>query len=415
MKIGMLSTSKQLNYGGILQAFAMLEVVRATASQAEVETINIDITLNSEELVGEPYPSLFRIWKKAVLKRLAIRFFHPLGMLRHCRRRRRTLSFLGTHLRQGAHCHHSPDNLFADADHDLFVVGSDQVWRYQSRIHEYCLLGGLPRQRARRLAYAASLGWSELPEQHRSKYIESLRRFDAISVREPSSVETIKALLEGEKNVSFCVDPTLLFGRDRWVAFLKDLPPIRRPESPYAFVYWLNDLQLLEPVFQGLQAAGYERIVVVFSWYKKVLSGSLFKTKRLLCEMKRKYGVVWTVDAGPAEFLSLLANASYVVANSFHAMMFSMIFHKPARIYVKVNGPRDPMAPRLLDFAERYDIDGVVYEGVEGHCDFASSPSLDFDAIWRRIEPDRRHSMTFLLDALKQCGVPVSSTVDEVL
>lgn len=96
-------------------------------------------------------------------------------------------------------------------------------------------------------------------------------------------------------------------------------------------------------------------------------------------------------------------------------MMFSMIFHKPPRIFVKVNGSRDPMSPRLLDFAERYDIDGVVYEGVEGHCDFETSPSLDFDAIWKRIEVDRHHSMKFLLDALKQCDVPVSSTVDEVL
>ena len=416
MKIGMLSTSKQLNYGGVLQAYALLSVVRMALNQATIESINIDITKNSEELFGESYRDLARIGSRAVLKRWAVRLLHPIRMMRHRRRRNRTQQFLNDFLCQSQTVYHTPQALWRQCPYDLIVVGSDQVWRHQSRIHEFCLLSGLEETNVRRIAYAVSLGWQTLPESSLENFVSSIKRFNAISIREPSSVNTVATLLNYEKPVGFCLDPSLLFGRDNWKSFL-EATPMRTaiPQTQYAFVYWLADMDKLTDIFQGLISSGFKKIVVVFPWYQKVLTGKPKPLNKFMSHAANEYGVEWAIDAGPNEFLHLLAGADYVVANSFHAMMFSLVFKKPMRIFTNITGANDPMAPRMLDFAERYAIDGVVFKGIKNNCDFTSAQPLDFTSIWNRLEPDRKKSMEFLLTALAECGCDINPALHEVL
>lgn len=411
MKIGLLSTSRQLNYGGILQAFALKEMVQELQPDVVIETIRIDITHKSEELYGESWAILSRIWNPATIKRWVVRFFAPLAMGQHRLRRTRTLRFLKQYLAESKALYPEPSDLWKCTLYDLILVGSDQVWRYQSRIHTFCLLSGFKTTPPKRIGYAVSLGWNQLPENLVPHFRECISRFDAISIREPSSVETIRGLLDDTKPVHFCVDPTLLYGPQRWQAFLKaNKTSSESPKSgDYAFIYWLHEPTRLEPIFKGLQAAGFKRIQVAFSWYTRIMGGSIPKQIAFYKRMSRLYGVEWRIELGPMEFLEALANASYVVANSFHALMFSILFERPVRCYVKVNPSKpDPMACRLLDFAERYELPEVVFEGLEGHCDFQPQKHPDFDAFWSRIQPDIDVSYQFLTSALQDCVVSSS-------
>ncbi len=407
MNIGLLTTATQLNYGATLQAMALREILSELAPNDRVEAVNYDITPNGEELYGDPLRKLFRVWEKSALKRLAVRFLCPCRTRDHRRRRNRTIRFLHERVRIGSKVFHEPENLWEKNPYDAFVVGSDQVWRWQNRIHAFCLLSGIADPSVRRIAYAASLGWRELPDRFRDEFVPALRRFDAISVREPSSVSVLKRLLGEERAVRAVVDPTMLYGRERWLRFLRD-NPAQVGGGNYAFVYWLDRVDRLFPVLDGLRAKGCSRIRIVLPCYAKLLGGNVFGLKKSFAKMERDYGAELCVDAGPVEFVHLLAGARYVVANSFHALMFSLLFDKPARIFVELDKGADLMAPRMLSFSERHGLEGVVFSGLEGNCDFPVGEPHDYSRVMESVERDRAASKSWLKESLAACGVSVA-------
>ena len=412
MNIGLLTTATQLNYGATLQAMALREILAELAPREHVETVNYDITRRGEELYGDPLPNLLRFWKKPILKRLVIRMICPRRMQEHRKRRTRTQRFLLDKVRIGTTVFHETDDLWEENPYDLFVVGSDQVWRYQSRIHTFCLLSGLTDPRVRRISYAASLGWSKLPEPFRDEFVPALDRFDAISVREPSAVPILEELLGRRRKIQAVVDPTILYGRERWRTFLRNNPS-DAGSGDYAFVYWLHRTDGLFPILKGLKDKGFRDIRVVHPWYRTLLGGDIAAEKRSFARMVHDYGVRLCVSAGPVEFVHLLANARYVVANSFHALMFSLLFDKPARIFVGLDKGPDLMAPRMLSFAERHGLEGIVFSGLEGHCNFPIAPPHDYGRVWESVERDRTESLRWLRSSLAGCGVQVEPLCSE--
>jgi len=416
MKIGMLSTSKQLNYGGVLQAFALLKVTESATNNAKIETININITKNSAELFGEPYLELVKVGSRATLKRILIRALFPFKMSKHRLRRKRTIQFINQRLYQGRTLYAEPEDFWKNCPYNLIIVGSDQVWRYNSRIHKFCLLSGLISRATKRIAYAVSLGWHTLPGEHEHTYKSSIERFDAISVRESSSIQKISELINDAKPIFFCLDPVLLLSRRHWYQLLNDLPDKTASEGePYAFVYWLTHLEGLEEIFAGLQQNGFKKIIVSCSWYNSTVGGKLRQVRRYMSQAESNYNVEWAIDAGPQEFLHLLANSSFVVAGSFHAMMFSLIFSKPMRIFTHIHGHEDPMAPRMTDFARQFGINDVVHQGIKDNCNFTPATPLNFENIWKQIDLERLSSMTFLINSMKDCGVEIDKSIDELL
>lgn len=399
-KIGIVSTQNQLNYGGVLQAFALKSKLNELCPKSNVELVNLWCFVDNNDLFGEHYSYFRRFWSKAVIKRLLIRMdFCP--MAKHRKRRENTLRFLDTYANNSKTVYKTPQELWSkECEYDAVVVGSDQVWRYQSLMHHYALLSGIKNPNVKKISYAASLGWSELPEEYHDEFIPALMDFNAISVREPTGVTALTKLLDGKKEINWCVDPTLLVGREFWNNFVKATSCVV-PKEDYAFVYWLADLEHLEEIFLGLKQQGFKKIIYVSPWYMKMLNGKISKVERFRKHAKKVYNAEWCIDGGPLEFVHLLANSKYVVANSFHAMMFSLIFSKKLRIYVDVNKTGDKMAPRMKDFASRYGIENVVYEGVKGNCNFDMSLALNFDSVWDKINVDRAIAETFLVKSLQ--------------
>lgn len=394
-KIGIITTQNQLNYGGVLQAFALSKKIEKLFPNSVVELVNVWLFIDNADLYGEPYSKLWQIWKRSVLKRLLIRLFLP-QMCLHRKRRNNTLSFLRQYIHNSKTVYKRPQELFEKKNEfDIYVAGSDQIWRYQSRMHSFALLSGIKDKSVKKISYAASLGWSKLPQEYHEEYVGALMDFNAISVREPTAVGALTKLLNGKKNIEWCIDPTLLVGREFWIDFVKNTSaPI--PKSDYAFVYWLADLGLLKEIFEGLCKRGIKKIVFVSPWYMKMLEGNMIEIEKFRNQVKKEYNAEWCISGGPLEFIHLLAKSKYVVANSFHAMMFSLIFSKKVRIFVDVKRQGDKMAPRMKDFAEKYDIQNVVVEGVKNNCDFDVDCELDYDKIWEKIDVDRFRSEDFL-------------------
>lgn len=199
--------------------------------------------------------------------------------------------------------------------YDMFFVGSDQVWNYHfsSMFHKNYFLEFADAKK--RVAFCASFGVDAIPENLKQRYAEGLSGLEHISVREYEGAKIIKSLID--KDVPVLVDPVMLLSREEW------LKVSRKPRvdisRPYVLKYFLGDDDRDDQVDLWAKENGY----AVYELLNKA-NADLF-------------------SAGPGEFISLIANASFVASDSFHCIAFSIIFKKPFIAYT-----REPMNSRLV-------------------------------------------------------------------
>lgn len=216
------------------------------------------------------------------------------------------------------------DNNYIEAqnDYDMFICGSDQIWN-PIAIRKAYLLSGISKKK---ISYAASIaaGKLRLPELFRLK--RGLSDFSAISVREDSAKKQIENLTD--KRVVTVVDPVLLLTEDDW----NDVACEPLVSESYIFTYFLGTV--------GESALEYARKNV--QKHKKIVSVS---------GLEFGYSVKEEIafhECGPREFLSLIKNADEVWTDSFHALVFSIIFERQFRVFSREGGVAD-MSERIRD------------------------------------------------------------------
>lgn len=176
-----------------------------------------------------------------------------------------------------------------------FIVGSDQVWNprfISEREDAYFLNFGSPS--SKRISYAASLGMKQWPKEFEQRVLPMLKRFDAISVREESSVPYLTSL--GLKDVVCVCDPTILHKGDFYREQFKGANALT---EKYTFVY-----KIREVIPEAVSALFTDNVVTVNLQDKKTI-------------------------VSVTEWLSNIDNAEFVVTDSFHCAIFCILFHKP--------------------------------------------------------------------------------------
>ena len=183
---------------------------------------------------------------------------------------------------------------------DVFISGSDQVWNMSHGIDPMFFQVPIDEKK-RKITYAASMGIKNVPKEFLSETIRAIERFDYISVRE----EDAKSELEKytNKHIECHLDPVFLLDRQKWLQLAGD----RIIKKPYIFVYGTEMTQKLKKAAYDLAKEKGLPLISVFPMAKSEV-------------------VDW--KTGPKEFLNYIANAEYVVTSSFHATAFSIIFHK---------------------------------------------------------------------------------------
>ena len=114
--------------------------------------------------------------------------------------------------------------------YDLFISGSDQVWNMKNGLNPFFYQMFVSEKR-KKVAYAASIGLTEIPEQRHDEVINALDKFNLISVREHQAQKLLELYLD--KKIAYVLDPVLLFPRSYWDKLLN--PPTEK--KPYIFVY----------------------------------------------------------------------------------------------------------------------------------------------------------------------------------
>lgn len=184
-------------------------------------------------------------------------------------------------------------------EYDYFVAGSDQIWnpKFIWGKDPYMFLQfAKPEQR---IAYAPSIGIDSIDKNDVSQYSQWWKEWRALSSREFEGAKIIGDLIDND--VPTLVDPTLLLTSEEWSKLTRD---IQTPQK-YIVVYMLGE---------------------VTKEYRDYLDRIASEKQ---CEIIDVMNDIRYAGCNPSKFVALIQHADRVVADSYHAMVFAMIFHKP--------------------------------------------------------------------------------------
>lgn len=385
MKIGILTFHSQLNYGGVLQCWALQTALEKMGH--EVVVVDRWHCLDNSLLECGYNKWGWRQWIK-----FAIRALLGLGDMSQWQRVRRTKRFLKENLHLTPYHFVEWRNAPKDLGIDMVVVGSDQVWHCGDWGNPSAyLLDGAPCIPA--IAYAASFGMTELPQEYIDQYKHGLSRFNAISCRETEGVDLCRKLGFDAVHV---VDPTLL----AWGDDTKERS--KGTKKRELVCYFLSEK--IENHFDAVNAfaKAHECKVKVFmhsAWFVAAPS-NLMRVKNLLKTwMRRLSPRVEIMDsADPTEFCEAFKTASWVVSDSFHALMFSICNGCDPRIIKPSSLFRQKMFARIEEFAAHAK-GPLIVDSVSAALDsLANGEKVSFDYDW--LSTRRKASQSWLTSSL---------------
>lgn len=397
MKIGILTFHSQLNYGGVLQCWALQTALERLGHEVVVVDRRLD---DWREIHDTVYDRMgFQQWTKFWIRSLL-----GLGDLNPWFRVWRTKKFIRRHL------HLSPYHFvdWKDAPQhlgiDLLVVGSDQVWHCgdwgDPRVY---LLDGAPPIHA--IAYAASFGMTEIPHYIGSRlpeigaeplYKSGLAKFQAISCRESEGVELCRKLGFESTHVA---DPTLLVDADKWHD-LASAGKTRQRKGKRLVCYFLSeDLNTARPLLETFAEQNHFDVDVFVkpgAFFRLPTPSSWKNAKQWMKGLRAKWFGRMKVrgNSGPLEFLSALSVADWVVSDSFHALMFSIIFNKNVRLIKPMQENRRKMFARIEEFVSYMNGPVVVESLTSALQSICRGEVVSCDADW--LERRKVESFAFL-------------------
>jgi hypothetical protein len=339
MNIGIITFHWATNYGAILQAYALQEYL-------------LDMGFNVSIINYRPinYKKKLRdfIFTKLFLK-------HPSTIFEFFKERKLE-DFRKEYLNETKLYNSLKELKINPPCFDIYITGSDQVWnefftlKGEGSITTSYLLDFGPHK-IKRIAYAISFGCDKFKKEASDVVKPYLKNFLAISVREKSGRKILESM--GSSNIRILPDPTLLLPAKKYIAIFENSFKIRQEEHKYIFLYLLhgNDFEMTK--------------------VKKFLS------KKYNITTINKFFQPMTI----AEWLGSIFYSKVVVTNSYHGMLFSIIFNKPF-IIVLSNRNIQHMNDRFISLLNYFGLNNrIIYK----HDVKLINQLIDDDINWKSI------------------------------
>lgn len=255
---------------------------------------------------------------------------------------------------------------------DAYITGSDQVWNSDhTNGFDPAYMLDFAEEGKLKISYAASVGREYILPQYRDQFRESLKSYTSISVREASAKPAITALTD--KPVSVVLDPTLLLDRKDY----EDLKVPGKIKERYILVYMMEA----------------NKDLVRFANKLSVATGIPIIQRKPLGIFRNELASYYTDEAG--EFLGEIENAEYVLTNSFHATVFSLIYEKPF-----ISMLHTSTGARTRDLLKTVGLEShILYDPNEFH-DMKQFDIKDKEQLRSRIKDLQKDSYEFLQNAL---------------
>lgn len=352
-KIGILTFHYANNHGAVLQAYALRETVNSFPG-CQAELINYVPK-------GYRYPVL------------AGSSIEALGRMREKFNR-----FLAEHCGVCTPMLHS----VTGNAYDLYLVGSDQVWNTDLlevvTDYEY-FLPHLDRE-ARRIAYSASIGM-KVENMDQTLFQKYLPAFHSISLRE-KSYQGIISRLAGKLCAS-TLDPSMLLDGGHYEALIERpdfAPESSRTEEPFLLYFWYDMGD------GGLGGIG--TVNTLARKYGLIVRHTFLSEHSAARQMLVRDGGCM-FESGIGEFLWYIKNASVVVTNSFHGVVFSLLFQRPLYLfYPEIRSSRQENLVELFGL-ERRTVKGYISPD-------QLNLEMDYGPIFKILEQERERSLSYL-------------------
>lgn len=351
MKIGILTLPLHINYGGILQAYALQTVLERMGHEVYVINESLEYKL---PIWKWPISYPKRMMKRLMGDKKAVLFYE-----KHMNSQRRIMSqyterFIKKYIREII-IEKTSD--LKKEQFDIIVVGSDQIWRPKYYTHpiEEAYLRFASNWNIRRIAYAASFGTDEweYTKNQTSRCGELLKKFEKVSVRESSAVDLCRKYFGME--VDHVLDPTLLLEASDYEVLIKN--DSVKEESGDLLCYVLDE---------SLEKTNLINHIAATYNCKPFRSNSKAEDWNAPLEER--------IQPPLEQWLKGFRDAKIVVTDSFHACVFSIIFHKP---FVVVGN----LERGLARFQSLLSLFGLE------HCLFDGNPTYKLkDIDWEKVD-----------------------------
>lgn len=341
------------SYGAVLQAYALARAVQGFGFETKVLNYQPEWAHP-----GSPSRMVVSSLKEALFDHQYLAFLRKEGIVT------RETYRSGSEIRN------------AGLDADAFIVGSDQVWnctKYYNGKDDAMFLD-FATSGQKRIAYAASLAMPDVPSDQAGRYKRLLDKFDAISVREKTGETALQAI--GVNNIDTVIDPVYLVPQSEW-SELAEKSTINAQDDEYMVVVCLEDRDEL-----------YE-----YARRKADTLGVKLYSFRGGAKGWQKHSVVdknfWNISV--YDYLNIMRNARAVVADSFHAMSFSLIFN----VDVDIIPRNDKGNSRMVDLLNELGISNRITNPNN-----ILAEKIDFNIVNERITTKVADSTDFLKNAI---------------
>lgn len=353
------------NTGAGLQAYALMKYLQDEGNDVRIIDYKPDYLSRHYSLTNVSNP----VYDKPLIRWIYLAAKLP-GRLRRLKgeKKKEFDTFRKEYLLLTDRTYHSFDELEGQPPKaDLYLAGSDQIWNpHFPNGHDPSFFLGFVKETKRKASYAASLSVSKLTASEEAEMLPYLKEFCRISVREIRAVELVQKM--GLTAVQVC-DPVLLLDRSFWESF-GSRTGLREGES-YCFVYDFDNAPETGKIIDIIRDQYHCRVISYFGCNKA----------DSVCE------------CGPVRFVSLIRDAAFVVSNSFHATLFSLIFHKN----FLATRRKEDLNSRVEDLLQRTGLTDR-YLHLADQARNLTEP--DWEAVDRALDREREFSKQYLRELL---------------
>lgn len=314
MKIATLTYQRHDNYGAMLQCYALQKRIEQMGIETEVIDYICEVSEN---------PFGLKAFRAKGLKR------YITGIIGAITRLPRAKSFNNfRHLIKMSKSVTEKNISQLGASYDGYIVGSDNVWNSDITGFDERYFLSFVADKRKRASFAASFGSSKIKNDQREKYQKFLSDFSILTCREKSGSSLINELT-GRESVTVC-DPTLLLTEQQWSSVAKE--PSER--KPYLLAYQMVPSKAFVKFVKDVAKQKNLRVVYI-----------PFPFGFIKCKMK--------LNIDPLEWLGLVKNADYIITDSFHGCVFSVIFKKQFIVKISQLGERIENLLSMLNLQDR--------------------------------------------------------------
>ena len=373
MKIAILTLPILTNYGGILQAYALQSALKSMGHDAWLLNRRRNPISNRDFFKNY----LKKIIKKVLLKRDTIVLKETKIAEIEKIISQNSQTFIDKYIQPQTEKYYSSKQLEEAIKYnfDAYIVGSDQVWRPEySYINDYFFEFLSNNNTVKKIAYAASFGVNNWIIPDTQKCRKLAQKFSAISVRENSGVKLCEEYLK--VGATHVLDPTMLLSKDDYIANLH-LNEIECSKGDLLHYFLdMNDEKqdLLDSVSKKLALTPFA----------------------VNSQTEDHYASIDKRVAPPVEqWLKGFVDAKFILTDSFHACVFSIIFNKPFLVYGNIDRGMARFESLLfkLGLEERLVTSERLF-------DMEKLNDINWEIVNQKLEEEKEFSINFLKNAL---------------